>query len=85
MASGVFQLRARRAPARICPAGGLRTARACAVMVERGAVGRLCGCKLFAVERTERIHCRMELERGFSLLAHDDTDSIAADLDDVGL
>jgi len=54
-------------------------------MVERGAMGRLCGCKLFAVERTERTHRRVELERSLSLLAHNDAHGVAADLDDIGL
>jgi len=62
-----------------------RPTRALAAVVERRSVRRLRRCELFPVERTERTQGRVELEGGFTRLAHDDADGVAADFDDVGL
>jgi len=84
-ASSVLEVRARRVTVCRGTLGAPCAWRTPTVVIERGPMGRLRGCELFAVKRTESIHCRMELERGFPLLAHDNTDGIAADFDDVGL
>ena len=78
--SNVLQFRLADARADAC-----MVARALGSEIEGGTMRRLRCCELLAVEGAEGAERRVELERGFARFADDDTDGVAADLDDVGL